>query len=85
MADEYLTIDLGKLRIREIEEIEEIAEAPFDSLFQEGKPRGKALRAIGYVVKRRENPDFTLDDAGELIVNFSDDEPKRTDPTPAGD
>lgn len=80
MSDDFLEIDLANLRIREIEEIEAIAEAPFDELFSGGKPKGKALRAIGYVVKRRENPDFSIEDAGDLIVKLTDPEP---DPTAA--
>lgn len=84
MSDQYLSIDLNDLRIREIEEIEEIAGVPFDDLFASGKPRGKSLRAIGYVVKRRENPDFTLEQAGELIIKLSDDE-GTPDPTSASD
>lgn len=73
MADEYLDINLGELRVHEIETIEEIIDGPIDRVFTEGAPRGKALRAIGYVVKRRENPDFTLEDAGNLILRVSSD------------
>lgn len=80
VADEYLDINLGELRVSEIEAIEEIIEGPIDKAFGENAPRGKALRALGYVVKRRENPDFTLEDAGNLIVRLND-----TDPTTAAD
>lgn len=84
MADEYLEIDLNNLRIREIEEIEEIAGKPFDELFANGSPRGKSLRALGFIVKKRENPTFTLEDAGELIIKVkTDDEP--ADPTGASE
>lgn len=80
--DEYLEIDLTDLRIREIEEIEEITGAPFDDILGGGRPRGKALRALGFIVKKRENPDYTLEQAGELILKVSDPEP---DPTSASD
>ena len=75
MTDDYLEINLDNLRIREIEEIEEIIGGPFDQAFGEGKPRGKALRAIGFVVKRRTNPDFTIEQAGELIIRLGEPDP----------
>lgn len=80
MADEYLDINLGELRVHEIETIEEIIDGPIDRAFAEGAPRGKALRAIGFVVKRRENPEFTLEDAGNLILRVKTED---TDPTDA--
>lgn len=71
--DEYLEIDLGDLRVHEIETIEEVIGTSIDNAFVEGAPRGKALRAIGYVIKRRTNPDFTLEDAGNLRLRLAED------------
>lgn len=71
--DEYLEIDLGDLRVHEIETIEEVIGTSIDQAFAEGAPRGKALRAIGFVVKRRTNPDFTLEDAGNLRLRLAED------------
>lgn len=79
MADETFEIDLDNLKVREIEEIEEIIGEPIDLAFADGKPRGKVLRAIGFVVKRRTNPAFTIEDAGELVIRLG--EP--ADPTSA--
>jgi hypothetical protein len=39
---------------------------------------GKAMRAIGWVTRKRDNPDFTWEEAGELVVKLS-----QPDPTPA--
>ena len=72
---EELSIELDSLTVAEIETIEEIIEAPVDEAFAAGKPRGKTLRAIGFVMKRRENPDFTLEDAGNLVVKLSEPDP----------
>ncbi|MGE3620744.1 MAG: hypothetical protein AB7L84_09805 [Acidimicrobiia bacterium] len=80
--DEVFEVSLDGLKIREIEEIEEIISGPIGSAFAEGKPQGKVLRAIAYVVKRRSDPDFTLEDAGELVVKFPEPEPA-ADPTDA--
>lgn len=80
MNDEELSIDLESLRVSEIETIEELIDGPIDKAFDDDKPRGKVLRAIGYVVKRRTNPDFTLEDAGNLVVKLGE-----PDPTTAAD
>lgn len=74
MSDE-LSIELESLTVGEIEEIEEITGYPIDKVFDGDRPRGKVLRAIGFVVKRRENPDFTLEDAGRLVVRLAEPDP----------
>lgn len=81
MSDaEYLDINLDDLTIAEIETMEDVIGGPIDEAFKEGRPRGKALRALGYVIKRRTNPEFTLEDAGNLHIRMND-----TDPTTAAD
>lgn len=77
MSDE-LNIDLGELKVREVEEIEELLGESIDTAFKRSK--GKAMRAIGWVTVRRENPDFTWEEAGELVVKFA-----QPDPTEASD
>lgn len=74
MNDE-LNVNLEALTVAEIETIEEIVGAPIDKVFVEDRPRGKALRALGYVIRRRENPDFTIEDAGNLIVRLAEPDP----------
>ena len=70
-------IDIDTLKIREIEELEEISGMSVDSLDADDAPKGKLLRALAYIVKKRENPDFTLEDAGELVIKpVSDSDPK---------
>jgi hypothetical protein len=70
-------VDIETLKIREIEELEEISGMSVDSLDADDAPKGKLLRALAYIVKKRENPDFTLEDAGELVVKpVSDSDPK---------
>lgn len=72
-AEDELVVDLKTLKIREIEEIEEILGEAMDVAFAQGRPKGKALRAVGYILRRRDNPDFTLEDAGELVINLTGD------------
>jgi hypothetical protein len=80
MSDGILDINIESLTVADIETIEDIVGESIDTAFAEGKPRGKLLRAIGFVVKRRENPEFTIEDAGNLVVKLSD-----SDPTTAAD
>lgn len=60
------------LTIEEIEIIEDVVGASFESLQKGDAPTGKTLRAIVYIVKRRTNPDFTLDDAGKVNIKEVD-------------
>tara|TARA_Y100001963_G_scaffold130593_1_gene187042 strand:- start:1288 stop:1539 length:252 start_codon:yes stop_codon:yes gene_type:complete len=70
-------VDIEALKIREIEELEEISGMSVDNLEADDAPKGKLLRALAYIVKKRENPDFTLEDAGELVIKpVSDSDPK---------
>jgi hypothetical protein len=78
--NEILVIDLEELRVSEIELLEELAGAPVDEMFAKGMPRGKVLRALGVVMKRREDPTFTLEQAGDLVIRLADGE---TNPTSA--
>lgn len=80
MADDTVDIDLQSLKIRELEEIEDAAGRPLGDLFVNGQPMGKALRLVAWVVKKRTDPDFTYEQAGELTINLSSGEP---DPTRA--
>lgn len=69
-----LNIDLDSITIAEIEEIEEAAGAPFDQVFQSDKPKGKMLRAMAYVIMRRDNPDLTWEEAGKVVIRLGGEE-----------
>mgnify|MGYP001407333859 CR=1 FL=1 len=81
MADdtlETLDVDISDLTIAEVVEIEERTGQPLDALGQDDKPKGKMLQALAYVVRRRENPDFTWEEAGALKITTSSE---KVDPT----
>ena len=61
------------LTVGEVIEIEEISGLPIDELQKEGTPKGKVLLAMMFVVKKREDPDFTVDQARSLPVAFAND------------
>ena len=81
MADdtlETLDVDISDLTFAEVVEIEERTGMPLDALGQDDKPKGKMLHALAYVVRRRENPDFTWEEAGALKITTSSE---KVDPT----
>ena len=66
---EHFNIDINDLTIAEVVEIEERTGLPLDALGQADKPKGKMLQALAYISKRRDNPDFTWEDAGALKIS----------------
>lgn len=66
MAD--LAFDFDDLTIDEVEQIEEITGVSIDALQEKGMAKGKTLKAIVFVVKRRADPEFTIEQAGKLPV-----------------
>lgn len=69
--DNTLVLDLDNLKISEIEDIEDALGCSIETALEDGKPRGKTLRVIAWMLKRRENPSFTLEQAGDLVIVFS--------------
>ena len=79
---EVFNIDINELTIAEIVEIEERTGLPFDALGDQSKPKGKLLQALAMISKRKEDPEFTWEMAGDLKIN-AESEP--VDPTDGGD
>ena len=79
---EVFNIDINELTIAEIVEIEERTGLPFDALGDPSKPKGKLLQALAMISKRKEDPEFTWEMAGDLKIN-AESEP--VDPTDGGD
>ena len=73
--NDIFSVDLTDLTIAEVCEIEDRTGLPLDALGQADKPKGRMLQALAYIVKRREDPEFTWEMAGELKIS--------TDATPA--
>ena len=70
--DDVFEVSLNELKIREIEEIEKMLGASLDSAFAVGAPRGKALRVVACVVKRRTDPSFSMEQAGEMVITLDE-------------
>jgi hypothetical protein len=67
---EVLSLNIDSLTLDEIDAIEEIIDAPLDSLTKPGTRKAKLLKAMAYVIKRRDNPNFTIEDAGKLRIQL---------------
>lgn len=74
--------DFESLTLNEVEQIELITGSSIDQLMDAGSPKGKALKAIIFIVKKRTDPSFTLEQAGEVSMTeansffVSADDPK---------
>lgn len=60
---------MKELTIEEMEAIEDYAGVAFETMADPTVPKSKMLKAIVWVVKRRDNPDFTIDDAGKIAAS----------------
>lgn len=76
---ERLTFNINDLTIAEIVTVEELTGLPFDALSDPDKPKGKMLQALAYISKKRENPEFTFEMAGELSISMESEELDFTD------
>lgn len=75
-SDNVVSFDIDDLTVGEIEEVEELSGSSIDALGTPGEKKGKLLRAIGMVKKKRTDPNFTWEQARDLrAVQVSDDVP----------
>ena len=79
MTDETFNIDINDLTIAEVVEIEDLTGMPLDALGQDDKPKGRMLQALAYITKKKENPEFTFEDAGKLKITTASSKPDPND------
>jgi hypothetical protein len=60
--------DFDSLTLEEVELIENLTNSSIDEAFGNGKPRGKALSAFVWVVLKRNNPNFKMEDAKKMTL-----------------
>jgi hypothetical protein len=61
-------MDIKNLTLGEIAKVEELSGMPLAALAEEDKPKGKLLASLALVIKRREDPKFTLEQANNLTM-----------------
>lgn len=70
VGGDVLNLDIDSLTLDEIDAIETIIDGPLDDLAKPGARKAKMLKAMAYVIKRREDPSFTVEDAGRLKISL---------------
>jgi hypothetical protein len=60
--------DFESLTLEEVELIENLTNSSIDEAFGDGKPKGKALSAFVWVVQKRTNPNYKMEDAKKLSL-----------------
>lgn len=61
-----VTFDFESLTLDEVEQIELITGSSIDQILDAGHAKGKALKAIIFIMKKREDPNFTIEQAGKI-------------------
>lgn len=62
-------MDIKNLTLGEVSKIEELSGLPLAALGEDDKPKGKLMAALALVIKRREDPKFTLEMANQLTMD----------------
>ena len=60
--------DFESLTLEEVEVIENLTNCSIDEAFGNGKPKGKALSAFVWVVQKRNNPNYKMEDAKKISL-----------------
>lgn len=65
-------IEIEELTLNEIDLIESTLDMPVERIADPGAKKGAVLRAMVWVMGRRENPDLTLEEAGNMKLSDLD-------------
>jgi hypothetical protein len=60
--------DFESLTLEEVEVIENLTNSSIDEAFSNGKPKGKALSAFVWVILKRSNPNYKMEDAKKITL-----------------
>ncbi len=61
--------DFESLTLEEIELIENLTGESIDNAFANGKPKGKVLKSFVWVVMKRDNAKFTIEEASKFTLS----------------
>jgi hypothetical protein len=62
-------MDIKNLTMGEISKVEELSGMPIAALADDDKPKGKLMAALAFVIRRREDPKFTLEAANNMTMD----------------
>ena len=60
--------DFESLTLEEVETIENLVGASIDEAFGTGKPKGKALKIFVWIITKRSDPKYTIEQASKLSL-----------------
>jgi hypothetical protein len=63
-----MNFDFESLTLEEVELIENLTNSSIDEAFGNGKPKGKALSAFVWVILKRSNPNYKMEDAKKITL-----------------
>ena len=76
-------IDFNSMTLNEVELIEQLTSRNIDQIMADDAPRGRAFKAIIFVYKKRTDPNFTFEQAGNfsleeasVLFGGEDEDPK---------
>ena len=61
-------LNFDDLTLGEIEEIEMLLGGSIDSIYQDGKPKGRAMRVIYWIAKRKQDPKLKFEDTESVTM-----------------
>jgi hypothetical protein len=75
-------IKFEELTLGEIEEVELLLNTAIDQAFADGKPKGRAIRVLYWVSKKRENPNYKFEETekvtqSEALAYLTGDDSKK--------
>jgi hypothetical protein len=62
------TFDFESLTLEEVEVIENLTNSSIDEAFSNGKPKGKALASFVWVMMKRNDPNYKMEDAKKITL-----------------
>ena len=62
------SFDFESLTLEEVELIENLTGTSIDEAFGNGKPKGKVLKVFIWIMMKRDNPKFTIEEASKFSL-----------------
>jgi hypothetical protein len=62
------TFDFESLTLEEVEVIENLTNSSIDEAFSNGKPKAKALASFVWVILKRNDPNYKMEDAKKITL-----------------
>jgi hypothetical protein len=62
-------MDYQTLTLNEVEEVEKLTGVSIDAIANDGQPKGRVLKVLVWITKRREDPSYSIEEAGKLTLS----------------